>query len=316
MNLPLIFGLLVGAGILAVLVFSWRIKNKYWDRFLDWKKHVAEKLEQLAADQKRLDTLLEQLGREQKNLASGPVFNSLGYQTFNRRLQPDQIDVFIDTWANKLGLELTPRSLSYLANRICILEQISRGRLATPIENVMLRVLISSAVKGSTLQILEIGTLFGIGLSAIYDHCRDRYEAVRLVAIDPLDGYYGTAVKDILTGEIISESSVRLNFDAAGIPESDYRLVKCMSTDVQAIEQAMASPSDVLIIDGDHTLEGVKADFENYWRSIKPGGYIIFDDYDAPAWPGIKKYVDESVRGIPGLAYVGASFRSAVFQVE
>jgi predicted O-methyltransferase YrrM len=304
MTLLIIFGLLLG-----VSIFAWRVTKKYLEKFTKWKKQVMGRLDQIENEQKRLS-------HEQQIIASSSIFNSLGYQTFNRRLQPEQIDVFVNTWADKLRLELTPRALAYLANRICILEQISRGRLATPIENVMLRVLVSSAVKGNTLQVLEIGTLFGIGLSTIYDHCRDRYESVKLVAIDPLDGYYGKAVKDILTGEIISETSVRLNFDAAGIPADDYKLIKCMSNEAQAMEQAKASPSDVLIIDGDHTLEGVKADFENYWRSVKPGGYIIFDDYDAPAWPDIKKYVDESVQGTPGLAFVGASFRSAVFQVQ
>ena len=35
---------------------------------------------------------------------------------------------------------------------------------------------------------------------------------------------------------------------------------------------------DVLFIDGDHTYEGVKADFENYSKFARPGGLIAFHD--------------------------------------
>lgn len=37
---------------------------------------------------------------------------------------------------------------------------------------------------------------------------------------------------------------------------------------------------DFLFIDGDHTIEGCKADFDLYAHKIKKGGYIAFHDYD------------------------------------
>jgi predicted O-methyltransferase YrrM len=37
-------------------------------------------------------------------------------------------------------------------------------------------------------------------------------------------------------------------------------------------------PIDVLFIDGDHSYEGVKADFENYSPLVRPGGLIAFHD--------------------------------------
>lgn len=35
---------------------------------------------------------------------------------------------------------------------------------------------------------------------------------------------------------------------------------------------------DFLFIDGDHSYEGVKADYRNYRESVKPGGFIAFHD--------------------------------------
>jgi len=37
-------------------------------------------------------------------------------------------------------------------------------------------------------------------------------------------------------------------------------------------------PLDLLFIDGDHSYEGVKADFDNYSPLVRPGGLIVFHD--------------------------------------
>ena len=71
---------------------------------------------------------------------------------------------------------------------------------------------------------------------------------------------------------------------------------------------------DVLIIDGDHSYEGVKFDYENYRKFVRVGGYLIFDDYGAPDWPEVTNYVDKEVMGTDGLEYLGAEFRSAIFR--
>lgn len=36
---------------------------------------------------------------------------------------------------------------------------------------------------------------------------------------------------------------------------------------------------DILFIDGDHSLDGVIKDFENYHSLVNSGGFIVFDDY-------------------------------------
>ena len=191
----------------------------------------------------------------------------------------------------------------------------SRGRLATTIEDAVIRVLVASAVKSKNLRILEIGSLFGIGLAMIHDHTNSRFDSVHLTAVDPLDGYYGNDSRDIVTSETVDERTFRLNLATAGIPEQDYTLIKSMSTEDVAIESAMKPLHDVLIIDGDHSYAGVQADFVSYLPAVKRGGYIIFDDYDAPDWPDVKEFVDTIVRNHPDVALVGTSWRTVVFRV-
>jgi len=54
---------------------------------------------------------------------------------------------------------------------------------------------------------------------------------------------------------------------------------------------------DILFIDGDHSYEGVKKDYENWVDTVKPSGHILFHDAcrtrgGATLVPGVKKFVD------------------------
>lgn len=50
---------------------------------------------------------------------------------------------------------------------------------------------------------------------------------------------------------------------------------------------------DLVLIDGGHTYEQVKKDIWNFEYLLKPNGFIIFHDMTNPAWPGVKKAVEE-----------------------
>ena len=47
---------------------------------------------------------------------------------------------------------------------------------------------------------------------------------------------------------------------------------------------------DVLFLDGDHSYNGLKRDFENFYGSVKDGGSIFFHDLNIP---GVSKLVEE-----------------------
>lgn len=60
---------------------------------------------------------------------------------------------------------------------------------------------------------------------------------------------------------------------------------------------------DMLHIDGDHTYEGVKSDFENFKSLVKPGGIIVFHDVVgipdvAKFWNEVKEIYPETFREI------------------
>jgi len=48
---------------------------------------------------------------------------------------------------------------------------------------------------------------------------------------------------------------------------------------------------DFLFIDGDHTYDGVKNDYNNHFQFVRSGGYLIF--HDTISYPEVGKFIGE-----------------------
>ncbi|WP_306250413.1 glycosyltransferase [Parvularcula sp. IMCC14364] len=301
------------------------------DRITQMEADVTKDIENLnltvAEEKSRRQSLVTQVGELEKTGADIHVLtekvdafshvatqNDINFNSFDRALTPRDVAEIKEKWAGSLGLKLEDKNLYYAAKRICELESSSRGRVATDIQDAVLRSLVAGSVRGRSLSVLEIGTLFGVGAGAIYDHCRDRFDTVKLTMIDPLDGYYGNDASDILTGLKVGESNLRQNMQAMHVSDHDYTLIKRYSHEDSAIREASDDRYDVIVIDADHAYTSIKLDFENYAPLVKRGGYIIFDDYGADEWPDVKKFVDEEVKSHPDMTLVGQSWRTIVFR--
>ena len=51
-------------------------------------------------------------------------------------------------------------------------------------------------------------------------------------------------------------------------------------------------PIDFLFIDGEHTYDAVKKDYESWYPHVKDGGAIAFHDYQPKNWPSVRQFVD------------------------
>lgn len=283
---------------------------------LKLREHLTSKISEFSGNQKTLENQLEQQSANWANVDKWSVFDNRNwYQHFNRRLKKEHIDTIEQSWKKTLGLPVTRHSLGYIANRAALIEQTMDGRLATSIEDILLRTLIARSVKSKTIDVLEIGTLFGTGVGVMYDHLYKFFDKVHFTLLDPLDGYYHSGQNDGPTGVPITETQLRRNLHRVGMQDAEFTLIKHLSTEPEAIEAAEKHSYDLLVIDGDHSYAGVKADFENYVEFVKLGGYIIFDDYAAPDWPEVQKYVDDEVEHYDYVARVGHSWRTCVFRV-
>jgi FkbM family methyltransferase len=259
----------------------------------------------------------EQKAKELHNeiINKANFLNAKLYHSFNRNLQDKHINRIIEFWSPTLDLKIEPMALGYLAHRICQIENICSGRLATNVQDGLLRILLAQSIKVEFLNVLEIGALFGVNLAILYNTCLGRFKKIHLTAIDPLDGYYGKNAYDIITNAPISDVIFEHNMKIMDIPEEDVTLIKALSTDKKALEAARKRSYNLLILDGDHSYNGVKFDFDHYHKLVIPGGYIIFDDYNSNEWPDVTNFVNQEVKVNTGVKLVGADWRMVIFQV-
>lgn len=243
-----------------------------------------------------------------------PAGNAPQARPHARLLAPEKSVHFLNFWVKSFDLDLSSRQLAYMAHKICLIEDIADGRIAAPIETILLRLLATHSLKGEKLDILEIGTLFGIASGALYNLRKPIDRDIHLTLLDPMEGYYDRTTNDPVTGVPVSQRVLESNLRALNVPDAAWRLIKKLSTDEDAITVASDRTYDMIIIDGDHSVDGVARDFEIYGNLVKPGGLLIFDDYDTEDWPGIKPYVDDNVRPDPNWIWIGGDFRTGILR--
>ena len=242
--------------------------------------------------------------------------HSTPFNVAKRHLTDNDLNRYVKEWLPRFGqlkFNMDKKMLAYIAHRICLVENTCIGRVAGNIDTILLRVLTARSVCSDTLEILEIGTMFGSSIAAIYESCLGLFSNIHMTVIDPLNGFYEKRLEP-LTGATVGRDVFVYNMERMSIAESNYTLIQKLSTDDEAIRQAAQRSYDVILIDGDHSYNGIKSDFLNYHSLAKHGGYIVFDDYQ-PEYPGVVNLIDKEVIGLPNLRLVVADARSAVFEV-
>jgi len=70
---------------------------------------------------------------------------------------------------------------------------------------------------------------------------------------------------------------------------------------------------DLLFIDGDHSLEGVKRDIEHWVPHVREGGLVLFHDYESATWPGVSVAVQNLAKPY-GLEFVSLCDTLAIYR--
>jgi FkbM family methyltransferase len=262
------------------------------------------------AEDARLLTTTEALAEQQARRLSP---NASRFLNFNRRLTDESV-AQLQKWAAKLGVKRDSGALAYMAHRIENMEAVARGRLAASTETQILRNLVALSVRTEKFEALEIGTLYGLGAAALIEAAQSRFPATRLTIIDPFEGYYNEA-RDPLLGLPISRAGFEANMHRLEVAADSYRVIEGFSEEEASIEAARGARYQFLLIDGDHSYEGVRRDFENYAPMVDRYGYVLIDDYEVAEYEGIQQYVDETLKRDERLQFVGAAFSTAVFRI-
>jgi len=137
---------------------------------------------------------------------------------------------------------------------------------------------------------VEIGVSYGRSLLWLASRCLETGRAgATLFGTDTWDQYPPIPGG---SGCVASRRAALGQLHAHGL-DTELEMVRILN--VPSSDAARLWPArsvDLVLIDGDHSLRGVRADIEHYLPLIRPGGCLAGHDYGA-SWPGVVSAVDE-----------------------
>lgn len=189
-----------------------------------------------------------------------------------------------------IGEEGIRRRLHGIRRRLRLLRKPAPVRRVLSIEGMIsddeaaaLMELASAVPSGSC--IVEVGSYRGRSTSALAFGAN----GAPVYAIEPHESFEG------IYGGQFGPADRRAFFEnllRAGVVEK-VRLVNLSS---EAVSPGWTRPIGLLWIDGDHTVEGVRRDFDSWARFLQPGGVVAFHDANDPDG-GPAKLIEELCAG-------------------
>ncbi len=141
--------------------------------------------------------------------------------------------------------------------------------------------------------IVELGAWVGLTTAYLATACRVRGRGM-VYAVDTFEATRegNTRYRSIARFGRSTLSAFRSQIQRAGVEDLVEPLVGYTN---QVVHRYPGGPIRFLLIDGDHSYEGVRDDFELWSPLVAPGGLIVFHDYLMPD-AEVGRFVDSEVR--------------------
>lgn len=197
-------------------------------------------------------------------------------------------------------------------------EQRGLGRIAGRTANVLGKLTTTPLLAPPNGEVLEIGGLYGLFAAAMSRELSRTGLEPCLTVVDPLADVQlqGRRLKSDVSGSPVTEPVVRANLADAGVDPSRVRLIRGFSGEAETQSQFDDRRYGVVIIDGDHSRDGVAADLVLAERITAPGGIVVVDDYGDDDWPGVTEAVTEHLRTGTRFGLVGNVATSAFLRAH
>ncbi|MET8567448.1 class I SAM-dependent methyltransferase [Streptomyces sp. NPDC004783] len=211
------------------------------------------------------------------------------------------------------------RNVASAFRLLVALESLGVGRIAGGTMNICGKLGAIPLLAPENDEILEIGTLYGMFSAGLVRMMERDGRSPGLTIVDPFAGVQlqpGTVERPDPTGSPVDEHAVRTNLALAGPAGAAARIRRGFSEDPETRAAVSDRAYGVIVVDGDHSAEGVRRDLEWAERVAAPGAVVVLDDYGDPNWPGIKDALDAHLEGGTRFTYLGRAARSAYLRAS
>jgi hypothetical protein len=199
------------------------------------------------------------------------------------------------------------------------LECLGVGRVAGGTMNICGKLATVPLLDAPNDDVLEIGTLYGLFAAGLLRMLERAGRDPALTVVDPLIGTQlqsGTTMRPDASGTPVREAAVRTNLSLAGAAGAAARIQVGFSTDPEVRAAVGDRRYGAVIVDGDHSYEGVAADLEWVEDIVAPGGVVVLDDFGDPKWPGVQRAVEEHLAGPTRFTLLGRAATSGYLRAQ
>lgn len=232
--------------------------------------------------------------RRRPNAPAGPPVGSL----FRREVSSKEAETLAARLGQAFDAPITAQDVQEVAAFLRSAEGRMIGRIAGDVDDHVLNYYMvyrsARECRAANAAHAEIGVLFGGGLLMMLHALRAAASDHQALAIDPLNGYYGQDI-DPFSGLPISSENVEENIRRMGFDPGRVRLLRLRSESPEALAEASRFRLASIWIDGDHSYEGIKSDWQSYSPLVAPGGYVLFDNYHDGCFPGVDQFLDNDL---------------------
>lgn len=292
------------------------------DRRVDSRvdRRVAARLDRLERREQRADERLAAAERTERALRAELADTREQLRELTERVHG--VDLLLGREGRRAHRQPTPGQIGALARRVAELtgdrtvdarratvqayrtlvevENRGVGRIAGGTANILAKLTTAPLLSPPTGRVLEIGTLFGLFAGCLARQVLRAGLPYHLTIVDPVNAVQlqdGHALKRDLSGTPVTEDVVLANLHAAGVLPERLRLLRGYSTDPEIHAALAGEEFGLIIIDGDHSREGVAADLAWAEEIAAPGAVVVLDDYGDPKWPGVQAAADAHLAG-------------------
>ncbi|SEN49656.1 Methyltransferase domain-containing protein [Actinacidiphila rubida] len=251
-----------------------------------------------------IEALRGELGSLQREMADvrgaqyavGLLFDRTG-RTGHRVPTPADIDRLVAEISEVTGQDgaVARRNVTIAFRNVVALETLALGRLAGTTANVCGKLATVPLLAPADPEVLEIGTLYGLFAATLMRMLHRAGQEPRLTIVDPLAGSQlqpGATVGGDPTGTPVRMDVLRANLVYGGRAGEEARVKQGLSGDQDVRAAVSDRKYGVIVIDGDHSADGVAADLEWAEEIAAPGAVIVLDDYGDKAWQGVQEAAD------------------------